>query len=385
MKYQHKISLNIIRLAMVLTCSILFFTASGNVQYTVNLTASQNANSSGKGASAPIAVSIYSLASSSRFSKAKYFTLEDSSHRTLRTDLIKKQQVLLLPNKSQSITVESGEDVRYIGIVASYNTLKGKVWRRVVDLKKVELKTITVHIERTRVRVSQPQASKAFSLSRGNKFYIGGSLSVGSVQLQDQYQLNKFNTRAIKANSGGLGPYALDFGYQWQFAKTDGLSFFTSLSLGAQLKMLMNLKTKGDDLNYIHERPVQKTFNDVVVGISAMQYLLVLQSDVVSYKKFSLPISIGVGTSQYSNSYTLIRKSNGDRRQSKEKNSATIYQLGIGVDYQINQSLSFGLGYQYVNGGVIRLAEIVEGSDIMEQPKFAFNQQLVTANLHYYF
>ncbi len=177
----------------------------------------------------------------------------------------------------------------------------------------------------------------------------------------------------------------MDFGYQWQFAKIDGLSFFTSLSLGAQLKMLMNLKAKGDDLNYIHERPVPKTFNDVVVGISAMQYLLVLQSDVVSYKKFSLPVSIGIGTAQYNNSYTLIRKSNGDRRQSKAKNSATIYQLGIGVDYQLNQSLSFGLGYQYVNGGVIRLAEIVEGSNIIEQPKFAFNQQLVTANLRYYF
>jgi type VI secretion system VasD/TssJ family lipoprotein len=194
MKYQHKIILNIIRLATALAFSVLFFTASGSVQYTLNLSASQNANSSGKEASAPIAVSIYSLASSSRFSKAKYFTLEDSSHRTLRTDLIKKQQVLLLPNKSQSITIDSGEDVRYIGIVASYNTLKGKVWRRVVDLGKVKLKTITVHIERTRVRISLPKSPKAIVLPRNNKFYIGGSLSVGSVKLQDQYQLNKFNT-----------------------------------------------------------------------------------------------------------------------------------------------------------------------------------------------
>ena len=351
-------------------------------QYVVNISASAQANAIGKGPSAPISVAIYSLAAQRKFSKAKYFALADNSQRTLRNELLHKQEVILLANKPQRLVINANNAIQYLGIVASYKNLNNKQWRRVIDLKTLTSDTLQVRVLRSGLKVIQQQ--RVYERSP-NRVYLSGFLGIGSLQGKGEYQLNAANTRGLNVKANGLGPLGFAFGYQMQFATGDNLAFFSSLSLETQLRLLTDIKAKGEDLNYLHERAEHSSFNKVEIDTSAVQYLLVLKSDLLRYQKFSVPFSFGFGLSQYKNKYTLIRKSNGAIRSTKSSNTAAIYQVGLGLDYRLDKKLALGIEYLYVNGGHIRLVEPVEGLPNVEQPKLSVQQQFVVAKLSYYF
>lgn len=377
----------IIALFALYNSAFAFFGTEKVKQYTINLSASSTANAIGKGPSAPINVSIYLLRDTQKFNKANYFALEERSTRTLRTDLDKKQQFLLLPNKAQTFSVDTSDDVRYIGVVAAYSSLKGKNWRRVIDLNQLKAKQVNIQVQRSGVNIVTPQPKKTVKSTSVNKFYITALASFGTSDFSSlEHRYNEYNTRLLIANkTTQTGPYGLGFGYQWNFAKSPGVNFFSSISAGIQINTVPELKAQGKDDNYRRERAVTKSVNDFEFTSNALQYLFIAKTDVISFNKFSIPFEVGVGSSQYKTEYITTKQSDGSSKKTDSSNNATIYQLGLGLDYRLTEALSVGMAYQYVSGGEIHLKEAPTYLDIIEHPSVKVSQQLLTLKLHYYF
>jgi type VI secretion system protein VasD len=97
------------------------------VAITVNAAGNVNATITGQGA--PVAVRLYQLASPAAFEGAEFFRLYRQDAETLSTDLVKKDEYLLVPGQSKTITLMPTDSVRTLGVVAIYREFQSVNWR----------------------------------------------------------------------------------------------------------------------------------------------------------------------------------------------------------------------------------------------------------------
>ena len=88
----------------------------------VNATVASTAdtNSNGSGAGAPVAIRVYQLVSPAGFGGAQFFALFDKDAATLKDDLVKRDDLLLAPGQSRSLTIMPEDRAHAIGVFAAY-------------------------------------------------------------------------------------------------------------------------------------------------------------------------------------------------------------------------------------------------------------------------
>jgi len=116
----------------------------------LTLVAAKDANATPDGQGAPIALRVYQLAGTANFSGAEFFDLFNNDQTTLKTDLVKRDDVTLAPKQSKSMTITPTTDqVKAIGVFGAYRDYAGATWRVTADVPAHKTTKITVTAGKT--------------------------------------------------------------------------------------------------------------------------------------------------------------------------------------------------------------------------------------------
>jgi type VI secretion system protein VasD len=100
----------------------------------LTLGATKDANPTLSGEGAPVVLRIYQLGSTSSFSAAEFFPLFNQDQTTLGADLIKRDELTLVPGQTRTLTLTPTEQVKAIGVFAAYRDFQHATWRGSADV-----------------------------------------------------------------------------------------------------------------------------------------------------------------------------------------------------------------------------------------------------------
>jgi len=116
-------------------------------------------NPDGFGKASPVMLRIYELRETSAFGSADFFALFDKEQATLAADLARKQELLLKPGDSKTLSIEPGADVRNLGFFAAFRQLDTAQWRAIAPVSAHQTRTFTVKLKGNQLSVqpAEPQ------------------------------------------------------------------------------------------------------------------------------------------------------------------------------------------------------------------------------------
>jgi type VI secretion system protein VasD len=121
------------------------------VNLTYSATADVNPVAGGQGA--PVVIRIFQLASKSAFEGAEFYPLYNAAPTTLGPDLIKKDETLLAPGASKSLTLTPTDAVKVIGVFAAYRDFQHATWRVDTDIPPNKTTTVTITADSTGLKL----------------------------------------------------------------------------------------------------------------------------------------------------------------------------------------------------------------------------------------
>lgn len=124
----------------------------------VQASAAATANAMPQGQGAPVIIRIYQLASKAAFEGAEFYPLFNQDSATLGPDLVKKDEFLLAPGASKSITLTPPDNVHVIGVFAAYRDFQNVTWRADADIAAHKTTTVTVTADRGGIKVQAASA-----------------------------------------------------------------------------------------------------------------------------------------------------------------------------------------------------------------------------------
>ncbi len=98
------------------------------------------------GRPSPVVVRIYALKASSAFENADFFSLYDNEQATLKTDLLARDELEMMPGGEKQISREFPPDVQYLGVVAAFRDIDQAQWRAIAPLKKESKNALTIEL-----------------------------------------------------------------------------------------------------------------------------------------------------------------------------------------------------------------------------------------------
>ena len=110
----------------------------------LTLTATPDVNPSPSGQGAPLVVRVYQLGSTSAFTGAEFFPLFNQDQATLGTDLVKRDELTLVPGQTKTLTLTPTEPVKAIGVFAAYRDFRHATWRGSADVPPHQTTKVTV-------------------------------------------------------------------------------------------------------------------------------------------------------------------------------------------------------------------------------------------------
>ena len=126
------------------------------VELKMSTTADVNPTATGQGA--PVNVRIYQLASPAGFEKAEFYRLFSQDTATLGADIVKKDEYLLAPGSSRSVTLNPNSTVHAVGVFAAFRDFQKVTWRGVADVPPNKTTIVTVTANASGVSVAAAPA-----------------------------------------------------------------------------------------------------------------------------------------------------------------------------------------------------------------------------------
>lgn len=109
--------------------------------------AAADLNPTAGGQATPVRVRLYELKNGAVFSRADYFSLVDATSKTLSTDLVAQDEMLIQPGQQLTLERTLDEQSRLLGLVVSYRELDRAVWRQVVSIPSNETAPLAVSLK----------------------------------------------------------------------------------------------------------------------------------------------------------------------------------------------------------------------------------------------
>ena len=127
----------------------------------VNLTMAPaaDANPTASGQGAPVAVRVYQLSSPAGFEKAEFFRILNQDSATLGSDILKKDEYLLPPGATKTVTLSPGPTVKSLGVFAAYRDFRNVTWRGTAEVPPNKTTEVTVKLDAQGVTVAAKPAS----------------------------------------------------------------------------------------------------------------------------------------------------------------------------------------------------------------------------------
>ncbi len=129
------------------------------VSLTLAATADANPDPAGQGA--PVVLRVYQLASTAAFGNAEFFDLFNQDAATLKTDLIKRDDVVLAPGQTKTVTLMPTDQVKSVGIFAGYRDYAHATWRAAADVPPHKTTKLTVTAGKTGIAIAPTAGSPA--------------------------------------------------------------------------------------------------------------------------------------------------------------------------------------------------------------------------------
>jgi type VI secretion system protein VasD len=127
----------------------------------LSLSASADVNPTQAGQGAPIALRVYQLASTSAFSGAEFFQLFSQDQATLGADLVKRDDMIVAPGASKTLSLMPLDNVKAIGVFAAYRDYASGVWRASTAVVPHKTTQVTVTAGRTGIVLTAQPAPGA--------------------------------------------------------------------------------------------------------------------------------------------------------------------------------------------------------------------------------
>ncbi|MDE2007560.1 MAG: type VI secretion system lipoprotein TssJ [Rhodospirillales bacterium] len=120
------------------------------IQLTLVATKDANAPAPG-GQGAPVMLRVYQLAAASNFDAADFFQIYNHDTATLGTDLVHKDQYLLAPGTTKTVTLMPKDQAKALGFFAAYGNFQTATWRADAPIPAHKTTKITVTVSATAV------------------------------------------------------------------------------------------------------------------------------------------------------------------------------------------------------------------------------------------
>ena len=127
------------------------------VNLTLTTTADVNPSASGQGA--PVVLRVYQLSSSAGFEKAEFYRLYNSDIATLGADIAKKDEYLLPPGTSKTVSVQPPTNVTALGVFAAYRDFSHANWRGTTPVPPNKTTDVSVRADAKGVTITAAPAS----------------------------------------------------------------------------------------------------------------------------------------------------------------------------------------------------------------------------------
>lgn len=129
----------------------------------LTLTATPDVNPTPSGQGAPVVLRVYQLAAATGFNGAEFFDLFNHDQATLKSDLIKREDVTLAPGQSRTMTLTPTDQVKAIGIFGAYRDYAHAAWRVSTDIPPHKTTKVTVQAGRTGLALNPKAGAKPAS------------------------------------------------------------------------------------------------------------------------------------------------------------------------------------------------------------------------------
>jgi len=115
----------------------------------------QDINPDLDGRPSPVIIKVYELASKTVFENQDFFALYDNQEVILRTDLLKKDELVFEPGQRTEYRMALQPATRAVAVVVAYRDIEGARWRAVVDVKPTGYDDFYVYVDKLAVYIRE--------------------------------------------------------------------------------------------------------------------------------------------------------------------------------------------------------------------------------------
>jgi type VI secretion system protein VasD len=119
----------------------------------LKLVTTADVNGTPGGAGAPLAVRVYQLASPAGVQAAEFFPLFKDDKTALGADLVKKDEMILPPGSTKSISLTPNDQVTALAVFAAYRDFQNAIWRVVTEVPAHKTTAVTVTADATGLKL----------------------------------------------------------------------------------------------------------------------------------------------------------------------------------------------------------------------------------------
>lgn len=112
-------------------------------------------NPDAEGRPSPVIVRVYELASKTVFENQDFFALYDSPETALRTDLLKKDELVFEPGERTEYKMALQPATKAVALVAAYRDIEGARWQAVVEVKPTGYDDFYVYVDKLAVYIRE--------------------------------------------------------------------------------------------------------------------------------------------------------------------------------------------------------------------------------------
>ncbi|MDX1392081.1 MAG: type VI secretion system lipoprotein TssJ [Rheinheimera sp.] len=107
------------------------------------------------GRPSPVIIKVYELASKTVFENQDFFALYDNPESILRTDLLKKDELVFEPGQRNEYRMALQPATKAVAVVAAYRDIEGARWRAVVEVKPTGYDDFYVYVDKLAVYIRE--------------------------------------------------------------------------------------------------------------------------------------------------------------------------------------------------------------------------------------
>jgi type VI secretion system protein VasD len=107
------------------------------------------------GRPSPVIIKVYELASKTVFENQDFFALYDSPEAILRTDLLKKDELVFEPGQRIEYQMTLQPATKAVAVVAAYRDIEGARWRAVTDVRPTGYDDFYVYVDKLAVYIRE--------------------------------------------------------------------------------------------------------------------------------------------------------------------------------------------------------------------------------------